>query len=936
MLRLALNGGILSTIWDGIKSIVTFFTNFTDILKGIFQGLIVWIYSIFYYIFMGVCSIVNFAEMLFKKLAGIDPIMTDRGEMNILDVFVKSNEIWGLFVSIIILSIVLLFIFTIVAVIKSEFSLDAKSSAKGPIIARSLKSLAMFLIVPAVSLMGIYAVNAITDTINSMMKGSDETTMVNQVFYAMSYNANKARINKEFADYISGFSEDYGNNYANNNCGAFKGDQDAIAYQIDQAFKGNLSHKGKKYKNMSIQEMHDAQDYSTMIMSPSSAFDTYSIWDLRQVNFFYSILDMDYIIGLGSAIVITYMLLSMCVVLVKRIFEIVILLLLAAPMISLAPLDGGSASKKWQGEFIKRVIAIVAPVFAINMYFIMIPLFTKITLFNPVGSLGAVGAINIGSVGNALSAVSPAYATYDITFQLIVICVGMSVVKTASALLCNLLGIQDLLKEGHEQTKKAVGTVAAVAATVASGGAAAGALMSQMSAGKKQKGAQQKVASTEKDVNAARAQLTAAEASGDPTKIAAAKENLAKKEEARDNASAGLAAANKEKEHANTLAKEKREAFFEKVAPTAFKGFDEVRGIKKKANKTKADIAADDEKKKIAAQEAARENYAQEQSKHAETERQENLKYRAQGQVEYYYDNKVSEATATREAASRNIGQQRGIRDTERLLAEGSLGALREEEAVDTTGMSSGQKDWNTRRKNQHRAAYEEHAGNVQAAQESINASMSEMDEAETTIAAAKKSKKKAIKALQSGKISLDEGAGGIETKGVSTKSAGNIAGAAVANSLLVPGVGGAVAAGQIVADNIENKQLRTGKQNVDEALAAQQSTNKQNVDSEAVREGTQELEDSKKELEDSKKELDAQAMGEGVQQGLSEAMSQLSEMMINALNSAKLNVNDIKNLTAEVKSIKTDLKRAKDGDEGAKTLEEIVKAINALTNKLK
>lgn len=476
MLRLALNGGILSSIWDAIKAIVTFFTNFTDILKGIFQATIIYAYSIFYYLFMSICSIVNFAEMLFKKFAGIDPIMTDRGEMNILDVFVKSNEIWGLFVSIIILSIVLLFIFTIVAVIKSEFSLDAKGSAKGPIIARSLKSLAMFLIVPAVSLMGIYAVNAITDTINSMMKGSDETTMVNQVFYTMSYNANKARINKEFADFINGYSGRNGGKYANDNGGAFKGNQEQVAYQIDMAFKGNLKCE-YKYKWISFPlEMIDAQDFSTLFMPVIGSRSTYSIWDITQVNLYYSVLDMDYIVGIGSALVITYMLLSMCVVLIKRIFEIVILLLLAAPMISLAPLDGGSASKSWQKEFTKRVISIVAPVFAINMYFIMVPLFQKITIFGGgVKDLAALGAINMSSLGS-LAAATGAYATYDAFFQLVVICVGMSVVKTASALLCNLLGIEDLIKSGGEATKKAVGTAVQIAGMATGVGGAAAAV----------------------------------------------------------------------------------------------------------------------------------------------------------------------------------------------------------------------------------------------------------------------------------------------------------------------------------------------------------------------------------------------------------------------------------------------------------------------------
>lgn len=477
MLKLALNGGVLSSIWDAIKSIVSFFANFTDILKGIFQATIIYAYSIFYYLFMGICSMVNFAEMLFKKFAGIDPIMTTDGQMNILDVFVKSNEIWGLFVSILILSIVLLFIFTIVAVIKSEFSLDAKGSAKGPIIARSLKSLAMFVIVPVVSLLGVYAVNAITDTINSMMKGSDNTSMVNQIFYTMSYNANKARLNEDFAEFIDGYSADNDGPWANDNGGAFKGSQEDVAYAIDMAFKGNLECK-YKYKWISFPlDMIECQDFSTLFMPVIGSRSTYSIWDITQVNLYYSVMDMDYIIGLGSAIVITYMLLSMCVVLIKRIFEIVILLLLAAPMISLAPLDGGSASKSWQKEFIKRVISIVAPVFAINMYFIMIPLFMKISIFGGgLNGLASLGAINLSTVGFGVGTAVAIYATYDAIFQLLAICVGMSVVKTASALLCNLLGIEDLVKSGQEATKKAVGTAVQMAGTAVAIGSGVGSL----------------------------------------------------------------------------------------------------------------------------------------------------------------------------------------------------------------------------------------------------------------------------------------------------------------------------------------------------------------------------------------------------------------------------------------------------------------------------
>lgn len=924
MLKLALNGGVLSSIWDAIKSIVTFFSNFTDILKGIFQATIIYAYSIFYYLFMGICSMVNFAEMLFKKFAGIDPIMTSDGQMNILDVFVKSNEIWGLFVSILILSIVLLFIFTIVAVIKSEFSLDAKGSAKGPIIARSLKSLAMFVIVPVVSLLGVYAVNAITDTINSMMKGSDDTSMVNQIFYTMSYNANKARINEDFADFINGYSSREEGQYANDNGGAFKGSQEDVAYAIDMAFKGNLECK-YKYKWISFPlDMIECQDFSTLFMPVIGSRSHYSIWDITQVNLYYSVMDMDYIIGLGSAIAITFMLLSMCITLIKRIFEIVILLLLAAPMISLAPLDGGSASKKWQGEFIKRVIAIVAPVFAINMYFIMIPLFMKISIFG--GALNtSLGAINMSALGGgALALVSPTYATYDAIFQLLAICVGMSVVKTSSALLCNLLGIQDMLKEGTDQSKaaikKAVSTAGAVAATVATGGAAAGALVGQLGAGKQKKAAQSKLASTEKDVFAARAELNNAEKSGDQSAIDAAKKKVSETESARDNAKKDLQDATNKKEHADSLAKEKRESLEERIAPNFFKAKKEVKDIKKNAGKTKADIAADDELKKMEAQEAAREAFEKKKTKKASEAQQEELRYRAQGQVEHSYDSKIKTATDKRDDLKKDYEKKQKVSDDiqKRISAEGGTSDSYADEAMAAAAKAKAA----LAEAEQALATLEQNKANALSAVQRMSGGYT------------KKKDEYGVEHEEKFSAFEEDATGGIKaTGGIPSKK--SLVKARFEGNISPLGQGEAHIA-NVIADNINNKNLQTGKQNVDTALAEQQKINQENVEMEAARERKAAVDELDNEIDGAKKELDAQAMGEGVQQGLSEAMGQLQDMITNAMQSAKLNVNDIKNLAAEVKAIKTDIKRSKDGDEGAKTVQEILKAINDLANKLK
>ena len=97
-------------------------------------------------------------------------------------------------------------------------------------------------------------------------------------------------------------------------------------------------------------------------------------------------------------------------------------------------------------------------------------------------------------------------------------------------------------------------------------------------------------------------------------------------------------------------------------------------------------------------------------------------------------------------------------------------------------------------------------------------------------------------------------------------------------------------------------------------------------------------VDEGKKDLDDMQK-LDTQAIGEGVQQGLNEAMSALADAMTKAFSNAKLTVNDIKQISTEIKQLKNDMKKANDAAAGAerdKAMAEIAKAIQELTKKLK
>ena len=472
---------------------MSFLLGFLDEVKGFFMSmgdilfnlLILLIFVPIYLIFTGISTVSLFAETVFKKLAGIDTIYLgsqsfgggNGNGQDLVYAFIKNNAVQNVFWSILGLSIILLFILTIVALIKSEFTLDLKGSAKGPIIARAFKSLVNFLVVPVVTLISIIGTNYLTTSIYRMFSPG-QTTVVTKCFALGGYQANRVRRtenrNAGFYSFLQSGGDVDGEKLITGSDASsfFSGSKDAVATKIDNAFM-EAKTLNLKFESPSFGDLIDAnasgeeEDYvpfHTVILGSPDPDDNgvfrFSIWNPTQVNYFYDLFHFDYILALGSAIVMAWTLLTVCLVLVKRVFEMTILFLLAPPMTAIAPLDGGQAEKKWRQEFMKRLLSVIGPIFAYNMFFLIVPLFENISLFgSSLASSLSIGASYAGSASmiGAISDIVKSFTLiFDLFFQIVCILTGLSVVKSASALLSNLLGIDDLIKSGAENAKKAV------------------------------------------------------------------------------------------------------------------------------------------------------------------------------------------------------------------------------------------------------------------------------------------------------------------------------------------------------------------------------------------------------------------------------------------------------------------------------------------------
>lgn len=476
-----------------------FFTALPHYLSGILDLF----FMLFYYLFRSISYIVSFVESLFRKLVGIESMSINGFETggdsstDLVYGLIFNDQVQNLFWAILGFSVVLLVIFTIIALVKSEFTLDLKSSAKGPIIGRAFKAIINFFLVPIFTILAILGVNVLVRSISTLLNG-DQEGIVAKCFMVGAYGANRVRLNDsegKFADYLIAGHHLFGDgtdgdatptNYFNeaaisaykiSNSAETEGleDDEVLALMIDdyfvgEGYKGDNPINSTRFKEFTNGSLADDQDSANKYAPWHTVWfnniggDTLPMYDSATFNFFYNPREFDFILAIGSAVVIAWSLLTVCLALLKRAFELVILFVLSPAMISLAPLDDGKALSSWRGEVFKRLLAVIGPLFAYNIFFKM------------VGILGNIELFSVTSEGVLAFAGERLIEVFNIFFQLIVLIVALGLLKTASQMISSLLGFEDLISTAGQIGSKAISTgtkaaMATVGAAAAVGGA---------------------------------------------------------------------------------------------------------------------------------------------------------------------------------------------------------------------------------------------------------------------------------------------------------------------------------------------------------------------------------------------------------------------------------------------------------------------------------
>lgn len=342
----------------------------------------------------------------------------DLNDSGIVYYMLNSPIVRNLVISLTVLALVLLVIFTGLAFVKNMYSEKPKSWKN--IVGSSLKGLVSFIMTPLICCLGALAGNILLRAINDATSGSTgNASMARMVFISASYDANRFR---------SG------------------GADDSLRQWVREQYK-NLT-------GVEIAEDASNDRYAEVLDEIYKSESGPSIKSWGSVNKGYNIMSINYLILIVGCVFMLYALGGLSFGMVKRLFMLTFTFVLSPIMASLYPIDDGKAAKGMMSTFYKQFLSAYSAVVGLNLFFSILPFFQNLRIANDF--------INITD------------AVFFNIFSLAMLICGLFVVKDLMSLISSNIGADDAYSAGTALMKSTQGklkntfkkTAAATAFTV--------------------------------------------------------------------------------------------------------------------------------------------------------------------------------------------------------------------------------------------------------------------------------------------------------------------------------------------------------------------------------------------------------------------------------------------------------------------------------------
>ncbi len=449
-----------------------------------FESLFLTFTHAFYWLVSNALMMVEIFQFLFRKLAGLDTYYLNGEEIEksgdlVLQIIKKTffsgenNEysvIAVTFWSIVIIASILLFVTTIAAIIKIEYSPaktnpgepKSKGTSKGKIVGNFLKAIISFVIVPIACYFGLFLGNSVLFAIDSAtnttttslisvdaniynkIESQNDTYIFNIFFGQIApanttpiaglanrvalYSANRVRNDKNFYESVVLYEESAEGFTTNFGIFNVPDNQDEAANLIDTLFAMNA-----KLKTPQTLDSSKAPTSSFIWSTPTTQIEYFNRYDIGLVNYYYDLKSYNWIVAIFFVWILAKTMITFTFGLITRIFSMLALLMIGPLVMAMMPLDGGSGLSSWGKSFVEKAISAYTAIFSMNILFMIIPIFQTFQMFGP------------GFEG---------WGFVDLVIQMVLIGAGLLAVSKVDEIVARSLHSGSLYKEGGDLSKQ--------------------------------------------------------------------------------------------------------------------------------------------------------------------------------------------------------------------------------------------------------------------------------------------------------------------------------------------------------------------------------------------------------------------------------------------------------------------------------------------------
>lgn len=284
----------------------------------ILDALIDWFYGLLYRAQAAICSLIDFIKRIFFKLCGLDTVLIDGKESDLVSSLIQSNTIHRVFLTIMLIGVILLTIFVMIALIRVNYQGNERKT-RGAVIAKAAQSFLIFLLIPFLLLAGMTLVNVIMASINTSMQ-----------------------------QYVTD-------------------GQSLIGGQM-LITTGNNAFIGPSGKREAIERMFltGELDYN----------------NLSVVKQYYDLGEMNFVVGILGGLVMLVMFVVSSITFIQRIFDIILLYIISPVSVSTIPLDEGNRFRVWKDMLISKILGAYGIILVMNLFFLIMPQVNRMTFFD--------------------------------------------------------------------------------------------------------------------------------------------------------------------------------------------------------------------------------------------------------------------------------------------------------------------------------------------------------------------------------------------------------------------------------------------------------------------------------------------------------------------------------------------------------------------------